>query len=280
MKEIFQKRPRNPLSIIGLFISLVYGCACLVFSQGMTYLNGSNERLPLIWFVVVFPLIILAVFTYLVIKHRFKLYGPSDFQNEDNFFRDTPVNDLKSSFLNEYGSGTSSETETATSEVSKPEEEKQSEPKSTNETALQNKVKSFQEFINIENAALDKLESIKNVSINRFQTLQLSKIGLKIQLDGMFSLNKVYHAVEVKMISNSPISPLTRKSIVKKIQEFKTAQDYFNNVIGKFKPMFVFVVNEQSTEQIKSEINLLFKNYDLDNCEIHFFTENEINNVA
>ena len=278
MKELFQKRPRNPLSIIGLFISLVYGCACLVFSQGMTYLKGSNERLPLIWFVVVFPLIILAVFTYLVIKHRFKLYGPSDFQNEDNFFRDTPVNDLKSSFLTEYGNGGSSET--ATSEAPKSNEETKSETTSSSDTTKENKVKSFQEFINIENAALDKLESIKNVSINRFQTLQLSKIGLKIQLDGMFSLNKVYHAVEVKMISNSPISPMVRKSIVKKIQEFKTAHDYFNNVIGKFKPMFVFVVSEKSVEQIKSEINLLFKNYDLDNCEIHFFNEDEINNVA
>jgi hypothetical protein len=78
---------RNPLSIIALFVSLIYGFACLVLSTSLNNLSGQEERLPLIWFTIVFPIIILAAFVYLVIKHHHKLYGPSDYKDESNFIK-------------------------------------------------------------------------------------------------------------------------------------------------------------------------------------------------
>lgn len=75
---------KNPLGIIALFISLIYGFACLVISTA-----GSNlqpyERIPIIWFMVIFPLIIMFSFLFLVTKHHRKLYGPSDFKDEKIF---------------------------------------------------------------------------------------------------------------------------------------------------------------------------------------------------
>ena len=50
---------KNPLSIIALFISLIYGFACLVLSTSISNLTGLSERLPLIWFIIIFPLLIL-----------------------------------------------------------------------------------------------------------------------------------------------------------------------------------------------------------------------------
>lgn len=76
---------RNPLGIIALFISLIYGFACLVLSTSINNLKGPDERLPLIWFIILFPLLILAAFTFLVIKHHKKLYAPSDYKDEKNF---------------------------------------------------------------------------------------------------------------------------------------------------------------------------------------------------
>jgi CheY-like chemotaxis protein len=76
---------KNPLGIIALFIVLVYGFAALV-----TAFSGSftpSERLPLIWFLVIFPVLVLIVFTALVIWHSNKLFAPSDFRNEDNYVR-------------------------------------------------------------------------------------------------------------------------------------------------------------------------------------------------
>ena len=76
---------RNPLGIIGLFISLIYGFACLVLSTSLNNLHGSEERLPLIWFIILFPVLILLIFTFLVTKHHKKLYAPSDYKDEKNF---------------------------------------------------------------------------------------------------------------------------------------------------------------------------------------------------
>lgn len=77
---------KNPLGIIALFIVLVYAMAALV-----TGLSGKEwqwwERVPLIWFLILFPCVVLAVFVFLVIKHHEKFYGPSDFKNEELFYR-------------------------------------------------------------------------------------------------------------------------------------------------------------------------------------------------
>lgn len=76
---------RNPLGIIALFIVLVYGFASLVtaFASSLT----TSERLPLIWFLVIFPVLVLVAFVWLVSRHSGKLFAPSDFKNEDNYVR-------------------------------------------------------------------------------------------------------------------------------------------------------------------------------------------------
>lgn len=76
---------RNPLGIIALFIVLIYGLASLVtvFANSLT----ASERLPLIWFLVIFPIIVLVVFAWLVSRHSGKLFAPSDFKNEENYVK-------------------------------------------------------------------------------------------------------------------------------------------------------------------------------------------------
>jgi len=76
---------RNPLGIIALFIVLVYSLASLVtaFAGNFT----SAERLHLIYFLIVFPVLVLIVFAWLVSKHSEKLFAPSDFRDEENFVK-------------------------------------------------------------------------------------------------------------------------------------------------------------------------------------------------
>jgi hypothetical protein len=76
---------RNPLGIIALFIVLVYGFASLVtaFTGGLS----AGERMPLIYFLIGFPILVLAAFTWLVSKHSGKLFAPGDFKNEDNYVK-------------------------------------------------------------------------------------------------------------------------------------------------------------------------------------------------
>lgn len=76
---------RNPLGIIALFISLIYGFACLVLSTSISNLTSTDERLPLIWFIILFPLVILSGFIYLVVFHHEKLYAPGDYSDDSTF---------------------------------------------------------------------------------------------------------------------------------------------------------------------------------------------------
>jgi CheY-like chemotaxis protein len=75
---------KSPLGIIALFIVLVYGFASLVVGLG----SGISEHIvPLIYFMVFFPVGVFFGFLWLVAKHHNKLYGPSDFRNEENFIK-------------------------------------------------------------------------------------------------------------------------------------------------------------------------------------------------
>ena len=74
---------RNPLGIIALFIVLIYGFAALTL--GINSSLQSTERLPLVWFLVLFPVIVLFTFVWLVSKHHEKLYAPGDYQTDEGF---------------------------------------------------------------------------------------------------------------------------------------------------------------------------------------------------
>jgi CheY-like chemotaxis protein len=74
---------RNPLVIIALFIVLVYAFASLVvgFSNKLT----PAERLPVIWFLILFPGLVLIIFAWLVSRHHAKLYSPADYREDAAF---------------------------------------------------------------------------------------------------------------------------------------------------------------------------------------------------
>ncbi|WP_345366747.1 response regulator [Actinoallomurus liliacearum] len=76
---------RNPLGIIALFIVLIYGLAALVTTFASSL--SSGERLPLIYFLIIFPVLILGVFAWLVSRHSNKLFAPSDFKDESNYVK-------------------------------------------------------------------------------------------------------------------------------------------------------------------------------------------------
>ncbi len=84
LAESAQGFTKSPLGIIALFIVLVYGFASLVVTFGQ---NLTVHITLLVYFLVIFPVIVFFGFLWLVSKHHNKLYGPSDFQDEDNFLR-------------------------------------------------------------------------------------------------------------------------------------------------------------------------------------------------
>lgn len=79
------KLSQNPLGIIALFIVLVYGFASLVVGLGKN-INGGTATI-LVWFMVLFPVLVLGVFAWLVSRHHTKLYAPKDYKQEEHFLQ-------------------------------------------------------------------------------------------------------------------------------------------------------------------------------------------------
>lgn len=75
---------KSPLGIIALFIVLVYGFATLAVTFGD---NLAEHVGVLIYFLVLFPVVVFVGFLWLVTRHPDKIYGPSDFKNEENFLK-------------------------------------------------------------------------------------------------------------------------------------------------------------------------------------------------
>lgn len=89
MKEVLEGAKglsRNPLGIIALFVALVYGFASLLLGLASSNLT-CGERLPLIWFVVLFPVLVLAAFYRLVTTYHAKLYSPRDYRDDATFVK-------------------------------------------------------------------------------------------------------------------------------------------------------------------------------------------------
>lgn len=82
--KLVPKLSKNPLGIIALFIVLIYGFAALVVGVSGENLKPDQKQ-PIIWFLVIFPVIVLFVFVWLVTKHHTKLYSPADFKDESHF---------------------------------------------------------------------------------------------------------------------------------------------------------------------------------------------------
>jgi hypothetical protein len=76
------KLARNPIGIIALFVVLVEGVA------GVVAVSGDLDNVLktiLVVFIVAFPIGVLAVFCYIVIKYPGNLYAPADFQDQSHF---------------------------------------------------------------------------------------------------------------------------------------------------------------------------------------------------
>ena len=102
---------KNPLGIIALFTVLIYGFGCIVVAFAGEKL-ANVEHHPLVWFLAVFPFVVLFTFTFLVAKHHKKLYGPSDYDDTQQFLSTFDENDIPESLLDKDTGIATSDTST------------------------------------------------------------------------------------------------------------------------------------------------------------------------
>lgn len=197
---------RNPLGIIALFISLIYGFASFVLGIAADKLC-ENERTPLIWFLIIFPIIVLAAFVYLVVNHHGKLYSPLDFRDDKNFLE--TINE-KHKLLKEYNEAQNVEVENNFTKIEKadikPREIKRSEKR---------EILSFNDFkdkyIRIENLVFNEIEKIYCAEARRNVKIK----GLpRSDFDGVIIQKDEVIFIEIKYVRSMTMSKLIANSLI------------------------------------------------------------------
>jgi len=228
---------KNPLGIIALFISLIYGFASLVLGVSVKNME-SNERLILIWFLVIFPVIVLIAFVYLVMYHHKKLYSPADFRDDKSFLE------------------TFNKEQKIVSEFEEQKQEQVSKNKNEEKISIATKRKinkpeilEFNDFkakyLKIENLVIERIKRIYGENIKRNVRIK----GLeRAEFDGVIINDDEIIFIEIKYtVSNHLNSSIIKrlKTIINQLEDF-AQKSYINRKIT----FYIYIVCE--TENINS----------------------------
>lgn len=267
---------RNPLGIIALFVSLIYGFACLVLSTSITNLENNIERLPLIWFIIIFPIVILLAFIYLVVNHHEKLYAPGDFRGDDAFIQTIDESKRKQRIKEEVQNLEAS-----------PKSEKIEQ---TNESALatssENTMEEIDKVSEVTEAELIKmytnseLWSINELSL-KYNVRLKSQVQLRtkndnFELDGFGADTKTIYIIEVKFWQSSR----SDKKLKLKIQEFLNnkgrIESAFSRQNKEVKIIIALIYDNLATIN-QNELRTFVHENGGDQVILEFFDYNELN---
>lgn len=272
-----QKLTKNPIGIIALFITLIYGVAGLVLSTSNDQLSSAQNWI-LVVFIVVFPFIVLAVFIYLVINHHQKLYSPADYRDENNFFRKLDKTEQKQLLKEKVESITQAENFIATqkqiqerSDSFFKNEVSDKENKDDNVLLRTSKIEKvndnlYNKLYAIEEHLLRILENEQNVNIIRQMVLDTK--DSMITFDGIAFIQDVIIAIDVSYIPSGKIHHNTILKIKDKIRTILNAKYY--EIMFKF--IFAFVSDNSfvNSMQVQNTILNEFKKEDID-IDIRFY---------
>lgn len=245
---------RNPLGIIALFISLIYGISALLLGVSIDKLSVTNQE-RLVWFVVIFPCAVLAAFLWLVAKHHKKLYGPGDYRTDEGFlsaggdpalvgqkYRDEarpeldaaeidpiqndapdPVADVDPGAPNAHVQQPAPEVEAPpTSELPSPISV--TYPGSGSHSRAPTRSSSPAEFYLLEGLVLQELQGQFNAPLRR--DIEVSTGGHRYTIDGLIEESSGKTVVEIKFVRNSP-------TMKRRIREGLAQLDYLVASLGK-----------------------------------------------
>ena len=237
----------NPLGIIALFISLIYGMSALLLGTSIDSLEPHNETI-LVVFTVVFPFVVLGVFGWLVANHHKKLYGPKDFKSDESFLIANGNEDPAA-----LGERLKREVVEVNQTDSDEGQGKGSREGPTCEAKTQRS--RIHEAYIAESLVFQDLQNEFGGAVMREVTL-MGRQNKQYRVDGVIRNDDRTTIIEVKFIRGSYPARRVRE-VYEQLRHYK---DQFHGVVqGKVDYMAVFVVDSHSrmpTETIDSMINI------------------------
>lgn len=241
---------KNPLGIIALFISLIYGFACLVLSTSLKNLEGQSERLPLVWFIIVFPILILIGFIYLVVNHHEKLYSPGDYRADDAFIQTIDKHKVKEKQLKEIKTLEEAKTIEENTDAPdtqlvgrdiQPEKAKEKAETISKEPEVMDESKLIEVYSNAEKWAAQELSLKYNVI---FKTnVSLATQNGKFELDAYGHNSEKTYIAEIKYWQTSKSDKKLKLSIQEFLSRHKRIEQAFKRT-NDFKIIIVLVFDD------------------------------------
>lgn len=270
-----QNLAKNPLGIIALFIVLLYAIAGIVLGISVSTLQ-SNERWPLIWFIVIFPILVLIVFTWLVAKHHKKLYAPSDFRDDESFLQAATPEAQRQRLENEILDYLE-----ITEDVKKLPDGQQTlnvpdtEAEMVEKEDLKNRIKIYREdTILAEDLALRQVAYDLGGPVSR-QVL-LSGKSARVAVDGFYPYSQPKTAIEIKYLTQHAIHGGGLHGFIEQVDELADAIATISKETDPIAIIVVAVIEDMTAEleykvrnqfremNLKRQLSLSFETYDFD----------------
>ena len=253
---------KNPLTIIGVFASIIEVCGNCVLPQ----LNEECQFYYM-WFLMIFPfLLVICFFVVLWFKPK-NLYAPSDFQDENNFIKcmfpaspqdilNQKIQDIEfeksvNDATDQKGNHNNGNTPIATLD----------QPTENNN---HNHCDRLRKYLAVENAVMDYVS-------RKYQTTVTREIGIQCQFeriffDGFFYQNDKRYFLEVKYV--------TRLVLIKQHIDLVTKKIMRSKAILPTDTLLLIFVYSGDVKNIKSKINIP-QNLPF-NLKVEYFNEKEL----
>lgn len=262
---------RNPLGIIALFISLIYGFATLLMSFAAEKLTAC-ERWPLIIFIVLFPVMVLGAFYRLVTNHHGKLYAPGDFKDDKSFLRTLSVEEQNEKLDKEVRESFGAEVLSSDSVGSAAEQKSISriQPSAKeNDSFIQSlkeyreELKTIEDFIVKEISSELKVVPERNIGIG----------GLDVNFDAFLNKHaEKYTFLEIKALRSTHAVPM----LMNKILYQAVLADRFFDSNFKLILVFVYYLEEEKLRNTESLIRRMTGNCPAE-IELRFIPRSKLN---
>lgn len=231
---------RNPIGLLGLLAFLFDSIIGLVLSIGMDKLTNASERLPMIWFLICYPVLVLILFAFLAIFRPRHLYSPQDYGTGDSFIKATE-NQTQKRIEKEVEEMLKDEESSENTNNMTTDEDKHSDNKTSNNKHTLIKQKHDRNnltfrLIEAERIGLKAAEKQLNIPIT--PNVIFSNDGRhEIEIDGFNQTNGVFTIVEVKLVKSHSWKMNVRMGII----TLRKIIEYINRDGRVIQPVLVIV---------------------------------------
>lgn len=209
---------KNPLTIIAIFAAIaeISGTIVLPFI-------APNNQATYVWFLIIFPILLIILF-FLTLNFNHKvLYAPSDYQNEDNFLRSLPRATIAEKTL-KIEAEIAEEAKTIAINPSSADPTKETQPSSAaaakaDDTSIASLFRRSPQatYVLAEEAIFRHLSREFGTQIQR--EVKVGDTGLKYIFDGIVRDKGITTAIEVKVLRDARMSGIQLRQSLSRIQE-------------------------------------------------------------